>query len=62
MNHLDERDNLADFEEFGMVGNSAFETRNQEGAGRPTEYAVLDEPAATLLLTYMRTEHGGIEL
>jgi len=45
------RDNLDDLNE---VGNSAFETRNQEGAGRPTEYACLDEPAATLLITYMR--------
>lgn len=43
------RNNLDDLNE---VGTSAFEMR--KSAGRPTEYAVLDEPAATLLITYMR--------
>lgn len=38
-------------EEFG---NIAFETRNPKGAGRPTEYALLNEQQATLLMTYMR--------
>lgn len=45
------RQNIDDLNE---IGNCAFEMRNQKGAGRPTEYAVLNEPAATLLLTYMR--------
>ncbi|ASZ74723.1 Rha-like transcriptional regulator [Mycobacterium phage Phabba] len=45
------RENIDDLNE---VGNSGFEIQNREGAGRPTEYAVLDEPAATLLMTYMR--------
>lgn len=48
------RDNLADFEEFGLVG---FEIRprpeGQHGGGA-TEYAVLNEQHATLLMTYMR--------
>lgn len=43
------RNNLADFEEFGTL---AFETR--KSAGRPTEFVRLNEPQATLLLTYMR--------
>lgn len=42
----------ADLEDFG---NIAFEMRNStSGAGRPTEYAILNEQQATLLLTYMR--------
>ncbi|MGW4126274.1 Rha family transcriptional regulator [Nocardia sp. NPDC004711] len=48
------RDNLADFEEFGLA---AFEMRprlaGQHGGGDVT-YAVLNEEHATLLLTYMR--------
>jgi phage regulator Rha-like protein len=48
------KQNLADFEEFGLV---AFETRprsrGQHGGGS-TEYANLNEQQATLLLTYMR--------
>lgn len=43
------RNNLADFEEFGTL---AFQMR--KSAGRPTEFAVLNEEQATLLLTYMR--------
>lgn len=38
-----------DFEEFGTL---AFEMR--KSGGRPTEYASLNEPQATLLFTYMR--------
>ena len=45
--------------EFGSLafetrkcGDSAFETRNSQG--RPTEVALLNEPQATLLLTFMR--------
>ena len=46
------RQNTVDLEDFG---NLAFEMRNSEvGAGRPTEYALLNEQQATLLLTYMR--------
>lgn len=45
------RNNAQDFQEFG---NSAFETRNRHGAGRPTEVALLNEAQATLLITYMR--------
>lgn len=48
------RDNLADFEEFGLVG---FQIRprpaGQHGGGDVT-VAVLNEEHATLLLTYMR--------
>jgi len=46
------RQNASDFEEFGNIG---FEIQNSNsGAGRPTEFAVLNEQQATLLLTYMR--------
>ncbi|WLP90222.1 Rha family transcriptional regulator [Gordonia sp. NB41Y] len=47
------RNNLADFEEFGRV---AFEMRPFATAGgtQHREVAVLNEPQATLLLTYMR--------
>lgn len=45
----------ADFEEFGVL---RFETGkplgSANGGGRPTKYALLNEPQATLLLTYMR--------
>lgn len=48
------RDNLSDFEEFGMVG---FEIRprpaGQHGGG-DVQIAILNEEHATLLLTYMR--------
>lgn len=52
----------ADLAEFGPVvfearsqakGNSGFEIANP-GAGRPTEFANLNEPQAALLMTYMR--------
>ncbi len=46
------RQNASDLEEFGNIG---FEIQNsQSGAGRPTEYAILNEQQSTLLLTYMR--------
>ena len=45
------RKNLLDFNEFGNIG---FEIQNSIGAGRPTEYAILNEQHATLLITYMR--------
>lgn len=40
-----------DLSEFGIV---TFETEKPTGAGRPTEYAILNEDQATLLITYMR--------
>ena len=44
------RKNIEDFEAFSQV---AFKTRlNKQGS--PTEYALLTEPQATLLLTFMR--------
>lgn len=43
------RAHLGDLEEFGTIG---FEIR--KSGGRPTEYAILSEPQATLLITYMR--------
>lgn len=43
------RNSVADLEEFGTL---AFEMR--KSGGRPTEYALLNEAQATLLLTYMR--------
>lgn len=43
------RDNLDDFNE---VGTLRFEIA--KSAGRPTEYAVMDEPASALLMTYLR--------
>lgn len=46
------RQNISDLEEFGNIG---FEIQNStSGAGRPTEYALLNEQQATLLMTYMR--------
>lgn len=46
------RQNTSDLEEFGNIG---FEIQNSKsGAGRPTEFAILNEQHATLLLTYMR--------
>lgn len=41
-------------EDLGEFGNLAFEMRNSKGAGRKTEYALLNEQQATLLMTYMR--------
>ncbi|MBT3014039.1 MAG: Rha family transcriptional regulator [Candidatus Thiodiazotropha sp. (ex Lucina aurantia)] len=38
-------------EQFGNIG---FEIQNSVGAGRHTQYALLTEPQATLLLTFMR--------
>ncbi len=42
---------LTDLEEFGRVD---FKSTRQERGGFPIEYADLNEPQATLLLTYMR--------
>lgn len=43
------RDNIADLQEFGLL-----DFRSESTGGRPTEYALLNEGQATLLLTYMR--------
>lgn len=46
------RNNLPDFEEFGVV---RFEIgKLSDGPGRPTTYAFLNEEQATLLMTYLR--------
>lgn len=46
------RQNASDLEEFGNIG---FEIQNStSGAGRPTEYAILNEQQSALLLTYFR--------
>lgn len=46
------RNNLTDFEEFGIV---RFEIgKFSEGPGRPTTVALLNEQQATLLMTYLR--------
>lgn len=48
------RNNLSDFEEFGLV---AFEMRPRpqgQHGGADVQYAVLNEEQATLLMTYMR--------
>lgn len=46
------RQNTSDLEEFGNIG---FEIQNStSGAGRPTEFALLNEQQSTLLMTYMR--------
>ncbi|MEW8229116.1 MAG: Rha family transcriptional regulator [Candidatus Thiodiazotropha endolucinida] len=45
------RQNVEDLRDFG---NLPFEMRNSVGAGRHTKYALLTEPQATLLLTFMR--------
>lgn len=49
------RDNLDDFEEFGVVrfeiGKPA---ASQNGGGRPVKYAVLTEPQSALAITYLR--------
>ncbi|WP_460150049.1 Rha family transcriptional regulator [Pseudomonas sp. S3_A03] len=39
----------ADMEEFGLL-----DFKSESTGGRPTEYAFLNEPQSTLLLTYMR--------
>lgn len=48
-------ENLDDLNDVGVV---RFETgkpaTSTNGGGRPTKYAILDEPAAALLLTYLR--------
>jgi len=43
------RENKADIEEFGLL-----DLKSESTGGRPTEYALLNEQQATLLITYMR--------
>jgi len=43
------RQNVNDFEEFGLL-----DFKSESTEGRPTEYALLNEQQATLLMTYMR--------
>lgn len=49
------RGNIADFEEFGVVrfeiGKPA---ESENGGGRPVTFAVLNEPQAALVITYLR--------
>lgn len=44
----------ADLEEFGPVGFEIHVATRPQGGGTPTEFAILNEPQSTLLLTYMR--------
>lgn len=44
----------ADLEEFGPVGFEIHVVARPQGGGTPAEFAILNEPQATLLLTYMR--------
>ena len=43
------RENKADLEEFGLL-----DFKSESTGGRPTEFALLNEDQATLLITYMR--------
>lgn len=50
--------------DFGQFGPLAFETRlakTPQGGGRPVEFAMLNEPQATLLMTFMRNSPKVIE-
>lgn len=48
------RDNLADFEEFGLVGFEIQPRPAGQHGGGDVQIAILNEEHATLLLTYMR--------
>ena len=48
------RQNIEDLQEFGMVGFEIQPKNKGVRGGSDTEYALLNEPQATLLLTYMR--------
>lgn len=48
-------DNLADLNEVGVVRfQTGKPSASENGGGRPTKYAELDEAAAALLMTYLR--------
>ena len=48
------RDNKEDLEEFGPLGFQIHVVNRPQGGGAKTEYAMLNEDQATLLMTYMR--------
>ncbi len=48
------RDNIEDLRDFGPLGFEIHVVNRPQGGGAPTEYAVLNEQQATLLMTYMR--------
>lgn len=48
------RQNTSDLEEFGPLGFEIHVVNRPQGGGAKTEYAILNEQQATLLLTYMR--------
>jgi phage regulator Rha-like protein len=52
------RDNLADFEEFGLVGFEIAPRPSGQHGGGDVTIAILNEEHATLLLTYMRNNSG----
>ena len=45
---------LSDFEEFGVLGFEIVKPLNTELGGRPSKIYYLNEPQATLLLTYLQ--------
>lgn len=45
---------LSDFEEFGVLGFKIVKPLNAELGGRPSKIYYLNEPQATLLLTYLQ--------
>lgn len=45
---------LSDFEEFGVLGFEIVKPLNAELGGRPSKIYYLNEPQATLLLTYLQ--------
>mgnify|MGYP003627016109 CR=1 FL=1 len=48
------RQNIADFEEFGMIGFEIQPKPTGQRGGSDTEYAILNEQQSALLLTYFR--------
>lgn len=48
---------LSDFEEFGVLGFKIVKPLNTELGGRPSKIYYLNEPQATLLLTYLQNTH-----
>ena len=48
------RQNIGDLQEFGPLGFEIQMVNRPQGGGMATEYAVLNEQQATLLMTYMR--------
>ena len=48
------RAHVQELEKFGPIGFEIQLANTPQGGGRPTEYALLNEPQATLLITFMR--------